>query len=277
MNNLARLLCIASLLLLASDAGAQTSSLMQSGSIGGLSPAAAPTFNAQTGVPSANALSTPTLTAPSGAGPGPAAVSPAAVGPAAVEPATAAGNPVYLQSASWTHQPAPPMRVFRKNDIVTVRVDKITRVLAEGSAETRKRTLFETVLDDWIRLTNFRLRPDPQGFGDPAVSIDSNNNYRAESEVETRESMTFNIATKIVDVRPNGTILLEGREAIRVNDNLWETSLSGACRVADVGPDNVVLSRDLIDLEIKKEDRGHLRDGYRRGWFQRWLDRAGPF
>ena len=161
--------------------------------------------------------------------------------------------------------------------MVTIRVDEITRVLAEGSAESRKRTLFEAILSDWIRITDFRLRPDPQANGDPAVSGESNQQYRAESTVESRESMAFNIAATVVDIRPNGSLVLEARKAIRVNDNLWETSLSGLCRAADIAPDNVVLSKDLIDLEIRKMDRGHLRDGYKRGWFSRWLDRVQPF
>jgi flagellar L-ring protein precursor FlgH len=185
--------------------------------------------------------------------------------------------PITLAGASWTYQVPPPLRVFQLNDVVTIRVDEITRVLAEGSAESRKRTLFEAILSDWIRITDFRLRPDPQANGDPAVSGESNQQYRAESTVESRESMAFNIAATVVDIRPNGSLVLEARKAIRVNDNLWETSLSGLCRAADIAPDNVVLSKDLIDLEIRKMDRGHLRDGYKRGWFSRWLDRVQPF
>ncbi len=184
---------------------------------------------------------------------------------------------VLLNGASWTYQPAPPIRQFAINDIITIRVDEITRVLAEGAAENRKRTLFEAVLSDWIRITEFRLRPDAQANGDPTVAGESNAQYRAESTVESRESMTFNIAATVVDIRPNGSLVLEARKTIRVNDNLWETSLSGICRADDIAPDNVVLSKDLIDLEIRKMDRGHLRDGYKRGWWTRFLDRAGPF
>ncbi len=184
---------------------------------------------------------------------------------------------VTLDGASWTYQAAPPLRSFRLNDVVTIRVDEITRVMAEGSAEARKRTLYEAILSDWIRIQDFRLRPDPQANGDPAVAAESNSNYRAESTVESRESMTFNIAATVVDIRPNGNLLLEAKKTIRVNDNLWETSLSGLCRAQDIGPDNVVLSKDVIDLEIHKGDRGQLRDGYKRGWFQRWLDRLRPF
>jgi flagellar L-ring protein precursor FlgH len=184
---------------------------------------------------------------------------------------------VSLNEASWTYQPAPPVRAFRKNDVVTIRVDEITRMMAEGTAEQRKRTLSEAILTDWIWVRDFWFRPDPQDNGDPAVAAESNTQYRAESTMESRESLTFNIAATVVDIRPNGNLVLEARKAIRVNDNLWETSLSGICRAEDIGPDNVVLSKDLIDLEIRKEDRGHLRDGYSRGWLKRFVDRFGPF
>ena len=184
---------------------------------------------------------------------------------------------VFINGASWTHLPSPPMRSFAINDVVTIRVDEITRMAAEGSAESRKRTLYEAALTEWIRIADFRLRPDPQGNGDPTVSTESNNNYRAQSSVESRESMSFNIAATVVDIRPNGLLVLEARKQIRANDNLWETSLTGICRAQDIAPDNVVLSKDLIDLEIHKDDRGHLRDGYKRGWFQRWFDRVQPF
>ncbi|TWT50523.1 Flagellar L-ring protein precursor [Rubripirellula amarantea] len=185
--------------------------------------------------------------------------------------------PVLLNGVSWTYQPAPPIRTFQKNDVVTIRVDEITRVQADGSAQIRKTTLYEAVLSDWIKLTDFRLRPDPQGNGDPTIGTESNNNFRAQSTVQSRESLTFNIAATVVDIRPNGNLVLEARKQIRVNDNLWETSLTGMCRAVDIAPDNVVLSKDLIDLEIQKEDRGHLRDGYKRGWFQRIWDRVQPF
>ena len=172
---------------------------------------------------------------------------------------------VSLNEASWTYQPAPPVRTYQRNDVITIRVDEITRMQAEGNSFNRKRTLAELILTDWIRLKDFRLRPDPQRNGDPAVAAESNNNFRAQALLESRESLTFNIAATVVDIRPNGNLVLEARKAIRVNDNLWETSLSGMCRAEDIAPDNVVLSKDLIDLEIRKEDRGHLRDAYSRG------------
>lgn len=184
---------------------------------------------------------------------------------------------IGLRGVSWTYQPAPPLRQFRVQDIVTIRVDEISRSMAEGSAEGRRNSLFTAVLSDWIKLTTGGIIPDPQEEGDPTVASQSQSQFRAESSVEARESVSFNIAARIVDIRPNGNLVLEARKKYRHNDNLWETALSGICRAQDIAADNVVLSRDLIDLEIQKEDRGYVRDGYQRGWFQRFFDRIKPF
>ncbi|TWT91920.1 Flagellar L-ring protein precursor [Neorhodopirellula pilleata] len=184
---------------------------------------------------------------------------------------------IGMRGVSWTYQPAPPLRQFRVHDIVAIRVDEISRTMAEGDAQKRRNSLFSAVLSDWIKLTRNGIVPDPMAQGDPTVASQSQSNFRAEASIESRESFTFNIAARIVDIRPNGNLVLEAREKFRHNDNLWETTLSGICRAQDIGPDNVVLSGDLIDLEIQKEDRGYIRDGYRRGWFQRFFDHVKPF
>lgn len=186
-------------------------------------------------------------------------------------------QPSGLMGVSWTYQPAAPLRTFRIHDIVTIRVDEITRMMAEGESEKRRTTVFQAVLSDWIKLGRNGVVPDPQELGDPTVSSLSRDDARNEASIESRESLSFNIAAEVVDIRPNGNLLLEAKKTFRVNDNLWETSLSGTCRAQDIAPDNVVLSRDLLDIEINKQDRGSLRDGYSQGWFQRWFDRLKPF
>lgn len=200
-----------------------------------------------------------------------------------MEPLAYPANPyvpqgIPLSGASWTYMPPAEVRTYRKNDIVTIRVDELSRMQAEGNAENRRNTLYDALLKDWIELDGFdTVRPAPQANGDPRVQGSLNQLYRADASIESRESLSFNIAARIVDVRPNGDLVLEARKTIKVNENVWETALSGTCRPTDIGPDNVVLSRDLLDPYIDKQDRGRLRDGYRRGWFTRWFETLAPF
>ncbi len=182
-----------------------------------------------------------------------------------------------LAEASWMYSPAMPPRQFRMNDIVTIRVDEIAQASAEGAAENRKNSLYDAILKDWISLSGGFLKPAAQSDGDPRVNGQLNSLYRADASIESRESLTFNIAARVVDIRPNGNLVLEAHKTIWVNDNAFETSLVGICRAQDIGPDNVLLSRDLLDPQIRKSERGRLRDGYRRGWFQRWFEEFQPF
>lgn len=184
---------------------------------------------------------------------------------------------IGLRGVSWTYQPAPPLRQFRVQDPVTIRVDEISRTMSEGSAIKRRNSIFLAVLSDWVRLTRGGIVPDPQEDGSPTIASQSQSNFLADTSIEARESVSFNITARIVDIRPNGNLVLEARKSYRHNDNLYETSLSGICRAQDIAADNVVLSRDLIDLEIHKEDRGYVRDGYKRGWFSKLFDGVKPF
>lgn len=177
-----------------------------------------------------------------------------------------------LAEVSWMHRSTLPPRQLRLNDIITIRVDELAQARAEGAAENRKNSLYDAVLKDWISLSGGFLKPSPQSDGDPRVNGQLNSLYRSDAAIESRESLTFNIAARVVDIRPNGHLVVEAHKTIWVNDNAFETSLTGICRADDIGPDNVLLSRDLLNPQIRKTERGSLRDGYRRGWFQRWFE-----
>jgi len=71
--------------------------------------------------------------------------------------------------------------------------------------------------------------------------------------------------------------VLEAHQEFRNNDEIWERSLSGIIRPEDILPNNTVLSEDVSELRIAKTERGQVRDGYRRGWLYRLMDKYGAF
>lgn len=187
-------------------------------------------------------------------------------------------EPLSVPRTSWTHVPVPPPRQVRIHDRVTIRVDELASMQSDGEMERRKDALYDARLQDWIELIGLKaIKPSPQNDGDQRIRGQLQQLFRTEGEMETRESLALNLACTVADIRPNGDLVLEGHKQIRINDETWEVSLSGICRHEDVGPDNVVLSRNVANLMLHKRERGHVRDSYKRGWFVRWFDEFDPF
>lgn len=183
-----------------------------------------------------------------------------------------------LRTASWTAVPPTPGRTLKIHEIVSIRVDDTATSTAQGNAQSRKTTSYDAKLGEWIKIVGLdTIKPQTQANGDPRVQGQQAEVYRGSSNLQTREQMTFNIAAEIADIKPNGTLVLSARKSIKLNDNRWQASLSGICRPQDVGPDNVILSRDIFDLKIDKSEEGHVRDGYSRGFITRWIARFKPF
>ena len=84
------------------------------------------------------------------------------------------------------------------------------------------------------------------------------------------------VTAMVVDVRPNGTLVLEAHKTIRASGQLWEYALTGIVRRDDVSPANTVLSEKIADLQIYKDERGKVRDSTKRGWFLRVWDVLAP-
>jgi flagellar L-ring protein precursor FlgH len=204
--------------------------------------------------------------------------------PAAAQTSSLLGNPdqrrpLSVSDVSWTYQSPEPKREIHINDLITVNVNELATVISGGSINQRLQGERNWNLKSWVIPTSsgIGLKPDPQSAGSPNIDFLINNTYQANADLLSKESVKFKLACHVVDIRPNGTLVLEGRRTIAVNDMNWEVSLVGSIRADDVGPNNIVSSENVADMRLVKRETGQVRDGYRRGWVTQWLDTYNPF
>jgi flagellar L-ring protein FlgH len=190
---------------------------------------------------------------------------------------SSAGPTLTLEDTSWLYQPVEPPRVIKKYDTITVIVDEKSQVTSLANVERRKQAQLNAQLKDWVKFDGLDLVPDAQSEGDQKVNGTLQGQFRAQSNLDTRDSLKFRIAATVVDIRPNGHLVLEAHKRIRNNDEQWDVSFSGIVAPEDVLPNRTVLSERVVEPQIVKNERGHVRDGYRRGWLYKFIDKYGLF
>ena len=182
-----------------------------------------------------------------------------------------------LQEYSWTYQKANEPHPIRLHDIVTVQVAEKSIVISEGQMDRKKKAYGDLNLKNWILFKGLAAVPDPQTLGSPHIRGEVDNKMTSQGNLETRDQMNLQIACSVVDLRPNGNLIIEGRKTIKNNEDSWEYSVNGEIRAEDVLPNNTVLSTNILNPIIEKREHGHVRDSYRRGWALEWLDKYQPF
>jgi flagellar L-ring protein precursor FlgH len=195
-------------------------------------------------------------------------------------PAAPGQVPLTLENSSFMFQKLPPeaeQRELRVNDIITVLVDYRSTMASDGNAENRKTTNLNAALKDWLHFDGKNLLPAPQSKGDLTVNGQLTSQYRADSQLQLKDSLTFRIAATVVDIQPNGNLVIEAHRYIHINDEVWQQSLTGIVRRSSINADRTVRSDEVADLRVDKKEMGFVRESYQRGWFTEWYDKWKPF
>ncbi len=188
-----------------------------------------------------------------------------------------ARRPLTLADSSWMYIKVEPPREIQLNDVVTIIIDEKSQLITQAMLMRRQRTNVDADLASWLRFNGFGLSPAPMVNGDPRIQGLYNLQNQVQANLRAADGLQFRLAATVVDVRPNGNLVVEAHRHVRDNNEIWDASLSGVVRREDVLPNNTVLSEDIAELSVDKREEGHLRDSWRRGWLWKTLDRVKPF
>ncbi len=187
---------------------------------------------------------------------------------------------VSLENSSFMYRKLPPeaeQRELQLHDIIMVVVDYRSVLSSDGDANSKKTASFNAVLSDWLKFDGKSILPAPQVHGDPTVNGSLTSQYKTQADVKQNDALTFKIAASVVDIRPNGNLVIEARSEVQNDDEIWEQSLTGVVRRQSIGPDRTVRSDDVAERRIRIRKKGFVHDATDRGWLTRWYDQVKPF
>jgi len=109
------------------------------------------------------------------------------------------------------------------------------------------------------------------------VDMESNPYQKSTATYDVQDKMQFTMAAVIVQILPNGNMVIQGREEVRLVNELREIEIKGIIRREDISSNNTVSSQKIANLRISYGGRGDLSDAQSAPWGQQYLNKLLPF
>lgn len=194
--------------------------------------------------------------------------------------------PIEPESNGSIYKPGFDMRLFedqkarRVGDILTVVLNEAMN--AEKDAET---ALSKASTTDITNPTIFGANPE---FSVPkfvplnatqdlslATSLESTNTLTGSGTADQSNLLTGNIPVSVVEVLPNGNLIVRGEKRVTLNHGIEYIQLSGIIRPIDILANNTIQSTQVADATINYTGEGSVANTNFSGWLARFF--ASPF
>jgi flagellar L-ring protein precursor FlgH len=212
--------------------------------------------------------------------------------PIAVAPGQAAGGPVFFP------QPLPDTQAQHANSLWRAgsrsffrdpRAQKIGDILTVSidigdQAKIANTTTRSTNATEDANISNFlgfesRLKGFLPDAVDPTklVKAGSDSNSTGTGTVDRSETITLTVAAVVTEVLPNGNLVIQGQQEVRVNNEVRELVVSGIVRPEDISNVNTIKHTQIAEARISYGGRGQLTDVQQPRYGQQFFDIIWPF
>ena len=98
-----------------------------------------------------------------------------------------------------------------------------------------------------------------------AATASGSDKFSSSGAINNSNSVTGTITVQVVEVKPNGNLVVSGTQSIKQNKDTHQITITGVIRPDDIKPDNTVLSSYIANAEVKFDGKGPLNSKQRQG------------
>lgn len=109
------------------------------------------------------------------------------------------------------------------------------------------------------------------------VDIDGSNSNKGTGKIDRDEKIELKIAVVVIQVLPNGNLVIRGSQEVRVNYEVRELQITGIIRHEDITSKNTISYEQVAEARIAYGGRGHISEVQQPRYGYQVMDILFPF
>ena len=158
-------------------------------------------------------------------------------------------------------------------DVLTIKITEASKVDNKSKRDLKKETARSTVFNGELGEIFETGLIDLGEFG---MSAKSSNELKGKADYKDERKFTDSITVVVVDVLPNGNLVVMGSRSRNIAGDIQTIDVSGIVRPSDIAFDNTIRSEQIADFRIISRNKGVAEPYNRQSWLGRIFDVIWP-
>ncbi|MBM3526936.1 MAG: flagellar basal body L-ring protein FlgH [Alphaproteobacteria bacterium] len=166
-------------------------------------------------------------------------------------------------------------RAHQVGDILTVKVNLNDKATIDNQTTRTRQNSEDSGVDSFFGKTKLPIMNTP--VPTKIFTGESNSSSDGKGSINRAEALQTNVAAVVTQILPNGNLVVEGKQEVRVNFEVRELIVAGIVRPEDIESDNTIDSTKIAQARIAYGGRGQISDVQQPRYGQQVLDILLPF
>lgn len=167
-------------------------------------------------------------------------------------------------------------RVWKRHDLVSVFITEKTTAMHDDETDVKKDNSFASKISAWFKW-DFGGDKPVQAKTLPEIGYTSNKAFKTEASVEKDSFFQGQITAEILEVMPNGNLVLTAKKEINIGKDRHFIRFTGVIMPRDIDANNQVLSSKVADAKIEFGGSGPVSESQKEGLLARLLNKMWVF
>jgi len=169
-------------------------------------------------------------------------------------------------------------RASQVGDILTVDISFDDKAQFNNETQTQRTTAEQDGISNLFGLEQQIPKILPHAANPSSlVNVNGTTNNDGKGAITREEQVTLEVAAIVMQVLPNGNLVVQGHQEMRVNNEIRDLQITGILRQQDITATNTTTLDKLAEARVSYGGRGNLTDDQSPRYGMQLLDIVAPF